>query len=67
MEADHGDAVRGRAVKRTGTKLILRVLQDDDPGSVADEIRNWVEKEMIGREFSDRDTEIVVVIGMDPT
>lgn len=59
--------MRGRAVKRTGTKLILRVLQGDAPADVADEIKNWVEKEMVEREGTDRDTEIVIMIGMDPS
>ena len=53
-------------MNRTGTKLILRVLQDDLPANVADEIRNWVEKEMSERIGIARDTEIVVVIGTDP-
>lgn len=54
-------------MKLVGTKMILRVLPDDTPASLADEVRNWVEKEMVGREYSDRDTEIVVVIGTDPS
>lgn len=52
-------------MKRTGTKLTLRVLQDDDPTEVADEVRNWIEREMVSREGIDRDTEITVVIGLD--
>ena len=52
-------------MKRVGTKLVLRVLQDDSPEFVADEVRNWVEKEMAQREHSERDTEIIVVIGTD--
>ena len=50
-------------MKRMGTKVIFRVLTEDDPTDVADTVRNWVENELLGREHSERDTEIVVVIG----
>lgn len=52
-------------MNRVGSKLILRVLSDDQPDDVADTIRNWVDQEMRSREHSERDTEIVLVIGMD--
>lgn len=52
-------------MKVVGTKLYVRVLSDDTPDEVADSIRNWVVQELRGRESSERDTEIVVVIGMD--
>jgi hypothetical protein len=51
---------------RVGTKLILRTRGDETPEDVADDIRSWVEQEMRSREVSDRDTEIVILIGMDP-
>lgn len=53
-------------MRRDSTKVVFRALADDQPTDVADTIRNWVENEMLGREHSERDTEITVTIGLDP-
>jgi hypothetical protein len=52
-------------VHRTGTKLYLRVLATDTPEEVGNAVQEWVRDEMLGRENTERDTEITVVIGMD--
>lgn len=51
-------------MKVIGSRLHLRALAEDVPDYVADYIRNWVDQELRGREISERDTEIVVTIGM---
>jgi hypothetical protein len=51
-------------MRRESSRIIFRVLSDDQPDDVADAVRNWVEKEMMGRDFPERDTEITVTIGL---
>lgn len=50
-----------------GTKMIMRILHTDTPEDAAREVADWIRNEMAGLHDDERDTEITVVIGLDPS